>query len=347
MNRIIKVKFTAKKYTSPYSYDAYGATNYEFTGDGSRNTFAISFTCHKSFAGCLDNNAEISIYNVKPEAYNEIFSNYSDYRVALYVGHDTDGQLSLLMEGYLLRVWNVREGMDDKMVLNVYQYADRPIAEGSKALSRQSIEVAWTMYKNMTGLGASFTAPKGSKEWNAVFKTYYLSDFIVNLANRFSSLPENATLKVDKANIRIPDIEGKFSGVFKTRTFSGTFHGIMDTLAHEYGFTWSIQDDTLYVYMDSELDGGAAGREDLYIGPDVLMSCEPVLQGQFFMNQTGMKAKAILDARCRPGSVVRIESKIYPSFNGRYFVHEIDFSGSTISSDWNMSIESKTRSLKR
>ena len=325
INRIILVKLLKRM---RYASNIYYQSMFEFKGTGKRDSYAISFECHKSLAGCLDNNIEVNIYNISPDAYNELYAHYSQYRVEVYIGYEDKG-LSLLFEGFILRVWNAREGMDDKITLSVYQYIDRAIPEGGGKYTSRNIEVVWDKKALVPFL------PMGVVE----YRSSTLKELIVDLGNTYKKASGLSNLVVDTSNIN-PPLETNN----KKRTFSGSFYGIMDTLAVEYGFTWTIDDDVLRVFEDSKL-AGPNGTPPILIGQDTLISCEPILQGQFFMNQIGMKIVSILDSAVKPASIVQVQSKVYPKFNGQYFVHEADYTGSSYGSDWKMTLESKTRRL--
>lgn len=301
---------------------------YDFFADGSRHSFSISFEAHKSLAGSLDNNCQLTIMNMRPESYAELYSHYSKYRVTLEVGYEGE-KLGQLFQGMIMRIWNAREGLDDKVTVSLYQYVDRVVNEGGTAYDTGLMSVNWMRSGWAQGPGGTGYAIPGTK----------LRQFLFDFASEYSKQHGGMlTVKLENIDVEEPEPIGK------DRTFSGSFPYIMDTLGQEYNFTWTIQNNVFQVVRDSIAGGGGpSGRKSFRIGPKNLMKCEPVLQGQFGMNQVGISVDAVLDPAAIPGSTMEIESKIYPQANGKYIIHEADYSGSSYQSDWKMTLTGKNK----
>ena len=127
-----------------------------------------------------------------------------------------------------------------------------------------------------------------------------------------------------------------------------TFDEIVTTLCNQYGLTWTICDDEFWFSNDSWFSRNERGASDstlqkqtFRIGSGSLMSCEICLDEGKGIFQTGVKVDAVLNPNVVPGSKIELESNFYKDFNGVYNVHNVSFSGSTIGSDWKMTIDAK------
>ena len=64
--------------------------------------------------------------------------------------------------------------------------------------------------------------------------------------------------------------------------------------------------------------------------------------GEAYMTQIGMKIEAVLNAKCRPGDIIQLESEVYPWYNGNYEIYNLTMEGSAKDVDWKMIIDSKS-----
>lgn len=123
----------------------------------------------------------------------------------------------------------------------------------------------------------------------------------------------------------------------KGRSLSGPTQQLLDTLANEYGFSWSVQDGIFQAVSDvSNLPGYYV------VSPETgLQSAQPLLSGPF-MVQSGVEIQALMNPRLKPGELVALSSNLDPSLNGEYKIHNVDFAGETHGESWDMSLQSFT-----
>lgn len=133
----------------------------------------------------------------------------------------------------------------------------------------------------------------------------------------------------------VPDIADKLRG----RTLSGSSKDVMDQLADEYGFSWSIQDGEILVVPDEEpLEGTQA----------VLISAATGMIGSPTITEIGADVTTLLNPELLPNRGFVIESiaadvqlgnlffRNVPrtTAEGFYKVQEVVFSGNTRNGEW-------------
>lgn len=113
---------------------------------------------------------------------------------------------------------------------------------------------------------------------------------------------------------------------------------ILDRLAGQYGFSWSIQDGTFQAVSDNR----ALSRVvELSTKQRNLIQAAPVLNGPQQI-QTGVEIDGIINPRATPGHQVRLLSDLNPKLNQFYKIHEVDFNGDTGDQSWLMKIRCLT-----
>lgn len=113
---------------------------------------------------------------------------------------------------------------------------------------------------------------------------------------------------------------------------------ILDRLAGQYGFSWSIQNGTFQAVQDTR----ALKRVlELSTRQRNLIKAVPVLNGPEQV-QVALEVSAILNPRITPGHQIKLTSDLNPKLNGFYKVHEVDFDGDTGDQNWNMTIRTIT-----
>lgn len=132
------------------------------------------------------------------------------------------------------------------------------------------------------------------------------------------------------------DVDG-FLGT-RGYTVSDRSADVLDRLAGQYGFSWSIQNGTFQAISDKRT---LSRIVNVSTKARNLIKAVPVLNGPLQI-QTAVEINAILNAKATPGHKVRLESDINPKLNGIYKIHEVDFDGDTGDSNWNMSIRCLT-----
>lgn len=130
------------------------------------------------------------------------------------------------------------------------------------------------------------------------------------------------------------DIAGRLGP--RGRAFSGRSADELDKLAHEYGFSWSVQDGVFQAVKDDRSLPGIVRVSNQLRN---LISAQPILSGPMQI-ESGVDIEATLDARTKPGARVQLESGVNPDLNGTYKIHNVDFSGDTHAAQWSMRIQS-------
>lgn len=121
----------------------------------------------------------------------------------------------------------------------------------------------------------------------------------------------------------------------KGRALSGPTQQILDTLSNEYRFSWSVQNGVFQAISDLE-----SLPQSFIVSPDTgLQSAQPLLSGPF-MVKSGVEIQALLNPRLNPGQLVNLTSRLDPTLDGEYKIHNIDFTGETHGDAWGMNLQS-------
>lgn len=143
-------------------------------------------------------------------------------------------------------------------------------------------------------------------------------------------------VKVDPSKVHIT---GNVGG--RGFTVSGRTATTLDLLANSYGFTWSIQDGDFQAYMDTGKNRPSQKVYQISLANRNLLKATPEI-GEKYMQQIGMKIDAILNPKCKCMDLIELESVVYPQYNGKFEIHNIQFVGDVSGGDWKMEIDSKT-----
>lgn len=159
-----------------------------------------------------------------------------------------------------------------------------------------------------------------------------VQNIVLDLAGSFAM----NGVKVDATKVHVIGAVGS-----RGFTVSGRTATTLDLLAASYRFTWSIQDGVFQAYMD--VNGSKASQKiyNVSVANRNLLKATPEL-GEKYMQQVGMKIEAILNPKCKCMDFIQLESLVYPQYNGKYEIHNIQFSGATEGQEWKMEIDSKT-----
>lgn len=116
----------------------------------------------------------------------------------------------------------------------------------------------------------------------------------------------------------------------KGRVLSGRTSCLLDKLAREYGFNWSIQLGVFKVLQDDFTQGNLY---TISTKAGNLMNASPRLDN---VNQVinGVDITTILDPRIQPGDLVQLESTVNPVLNNTYVVTTITHVGDTHGDAW-------------
>lgn len=159
-----------------------------------------------------------------------------------------------------------------------------------------------------------------------------LNDIVFALAKSF----EKNGVQVDKTKIDLKGTVGKRGYSVQGRTAT-----ILDYLANSFRFTWSIQNGVFQAYMDNEKKQNSKADFVISVKNRNLLKATPEI-GEAYMTQIGMKIEAVLNAKCRPGDIIQLESEVYPWYNGNYEIYNLTMEGSAKDVDWKMIIDSKS-----
>jgi hypothetical protein len=120
------------------------------------------------------------------------------------------------------------------------------------------------------------------------------------------------------------------------RTFSGRAAEILDQLADQWGFSWSVQDGVFQAVEDTQ---PLSTIHTLSYRDGSLREVRPLLSGPMQL-QTGVEIRGGLNPGIRPGEQVRVESGLNKSLDGVYTVHEHDLAGDTHGDEWSSTLRS-------
>lgn len=106
---------------------------------------------------------------------------------------------------------------------------------------------------------------------------------------------------------------------------SGRAYTILNKLARQYGFSWSIQNGS----FQGIIDGTNTGKL-FTVGNDsgALINLSPILQSPQ-QAQTGVQIQMMQDPRPNPGDKVQVFSQVNPELNGEYNIHVAKTTGSS------------------
>ena len=136
----------------------------------------------------------------------------------------------------------------------------------------------------------------------------------------------------DMPNIKVGKLSltGKIG--FKGRNFSGKTTDQLNMLAHQFGFTWSIQDGVFQAFMDS------ASTEKIYVFNDnTIEDIRPIRGADGSL--TGFAMRSYLDPRINPGDIIEINSVSRPQYNGRYLDTKHTMTGQSHGEEWSSVFE--------
>lgn len=99
----------------------------------------------------------------------------------------------------------------------------------------------------------------------------------------------------------------------KGQQFSGATSDQLNSLADQFGFSWSVQDGVFQAISDKR----DSGRSFIFTSDTNLISAAPLLNGPMADN-VGVEITAKFDARMKPGDGMIIQSSVNPLLDGSY-----------------------------
>ncbi len=155
--------------------------------------------------------------------------------------------------------------------------------------------------------------------------TYELSRMLIDIAKTFPSID------VDPKLIDVKDVFLGNQGY----SYAGSVSDLLDKLSRVHGFSWWINDGRFYALDDNKTI--SEGNVVISASNGFLMRAEPVLSSPW-QKQSGTSIDSLFNPYIMPGSSVVLETKINPSLNGAYKVHQMTHEGDTHEDSWSTSI---------
>jgi hypothetical protein len=115
-------------------------------------------------------------------------------------------------------------------------------------------------------------------------------------------------------------------------SFGGTTRDLLDRLANQHGFTWSIQNGTFQAIND---DSTTTRTIRISSRDGTLFSAQPILESALQF-QRAIEVCSMLIPDLLPGDRVQLESDVSPHLNGNYMLNEVTYTGSPCTNDWKM-----------
>lgn len=119
-------------------------------------------------------------------------------------------------------------------------------------------------------------------------------------------------------------------------TMSDLTSDILDDLATQFGFSWSIQNGVFQAVDDLR---SLNLKTVISADNNSLIKITPILNGVMQV-KTGVEVTAILNPQVTPASRIDVRSNVSPDLNGIYKAHSIDYKGDTRGNIWEMVIQS-------
>lgn len=107
----------------------------------------------------------------------------------------------------------------------------------------------------------------------------------------------------------------------KGQHFTGAAPALLNRLADQYGFSWSVQDGIFQAIGETS----STGNQFPFQSGANLISVSPVLNGPLEA-RIGVKIDATFEARIKPGDRAVVASTITPDLNGQYVATAVDMS---------------------
>jgi len=113
-------------------------------------------------------------------------------------------------------------------------------------------------------------------------------------------------------------------------SFSGPVAELLDKMAKKAGLVWSVQNNALQIFPESDNTGETA----------VLLNDETGLIGVPNKTDEGFVCRSLLNPELAPGRLVQIESKML-TIKGTFKIDKVEHTGDTQEGDWITELEGK------
>lgn len=132
-----------------------------------------------------------------------------------------------------------------------------------------------------------------------------------------SSVVSDIAANLPGVTVGLIDVDGNLFQ--KGQQFSGATADQLNSLADQYGFSWSVQDGVFQAISDDR----DSGRSFLFTSDRNLLDAAPLLNGPMADN-VGVEITAKFDARMKPGDQMIIQSSVNPLLDGSYKVTSVN-----------------------
>lgn len=126
-----------------------------------------------------------------------------------------------------------------------------------------------------------------------------------------SSVISDIASSMPGVTVGLIDVDGNLFQ--KGQQFSGASSDQLNSLADQYGFSWSVQDGVFQAIGDDR----DSGRQFTFTSSRNLISAAPLLNGPMADN-VGVEIQAKFDARMKPGDQMIVQSDVNPLLDGSY-----------------------------
>lgn len=151
---------------------------------------------------------------------------------------------------------------------------------------------------------------------------YSLKDVVIDLAGDINGVALGTV-----------NVDGKIGA--KGRYLVGSTQDCLNQLAHQFGFTWSIQDGVFQAFDDEK------STERVYIFTDSNIEQIKKKTGQEAVIDKVYQLVTYLDPRVTCGDKIEIRSNVRSEFNGVYIVTMHTMNGDSHADNWRSTIEMK------
>lgn len=116
----------------------------------------------------------------------------------------------------------------------------------------------------------------------------------------------------------------------KGMSLSGKTTDLLADLAHQYGFSWSVQSGVFKAVPDITSTGNIY---DISSADGNLIHATPVISN-VLQQITGVEITSVLDPRIQPYDFVNLTSTVNPQLNNKYYVQDVVHTGETHGEQW-------------
>lgn len=166
--------------------------------------------------------------------------------------------------------------------------------------------------------------------WGPLLNADFASSYSAN--EPLSNVVKRVALSIPGVKIGRIEIKSRLSS--KGRTLSGDSRTVLNKLADQFAFSWSIQDGIFQALDDDHRSN------TIYDLKNTLLEVTPTLLPPLQL-LTGVNIVSLLDSRMIPGDSVRIDPTTDENLKGLYKIFSMTMIGGTHDDNWTNTITSK------